>query len=134
LYSLEHLVESNTRFFIYGKNVFRLDYLDKILAFVQEHPHINIDFHLTTDMTTEEIEKLRALATIPNLYFTFCQSYKTINFDTLNTIVEILGKKMQRSEIVIIAEKDYEKVETYLESIRNKGNFVLTLSKYPSFL
>lgn len=132
--SLEYLVDNNTRFFLYGKNIFRLPYFEDIMKFIWDNPEIKIDFHLTTDMTGEEIEILRHIAPIENLYFTFCQSYKTIDFEMLHNIVEILAPKPQKSFVVIVAQKDYEIVESYFAQIKNPENLILTLSKYPSFL
>lgn len=131
-HSLKYLVPADTDFFLYGKNIFQHEiYLD-LLNYIKGNKHIWFDLHITTDMSYRDIDTILTLRDIPNVKFTFCQSYSTIDFDKLNKIIEIFSDMLQHSsKIIIVAEKDFEFIESYLEQHRHKQHLELVMSRYP---
>lgn len=132
-YSLKNLVTSDSKFFIYWKNIFKLSYYDELIKYVLGNSNINFDFHLTTFLDNNDLLKLENLLVINNITFTFCQSYSTIDFTILNKIIKILSNSHKKNQIVFIAEKDFSKIEKYFDDIAKKWNFELFISKYPIF-
>lgn len=127
-------VSDDTRFFLYGKNIFRMPFYLELIEYIKKNPDINFDFHLTTKLEERDLKELIQIKSIPNLRFTFCQSYSTIDKPFLEQILQAIWSKEKQNQVVIIADKEKPSAKLYLDSLQKFWDFEFTFSPYPNFI